>query len=183
MFQRGGYILVLHLGNVNFQYKKSNDDREDSIAECLDPRSRHFTDPKDSGEPLLETFVVFAKRRSGQCRGRPGAFFRLSRPYEENERPSKDCNANWQERGGLVNVFGCTLGGGRSTVSQCDARSLAMAIPIGWLLDRAKPMMLFLLSPLKRGSHVISLSLNEAYCPIDRGASRHNEQQRNPRST
>jgi hypothetical protein len=61
VFQRGGYILVLHLGNVNFQYEKSNDNREDSIAKCLDPRSRHFTDPKDSGEPLLQTFVVFAK--------------------------------------------------------------------------------------------------------------------------
>jgi hypothetical protein len=55
---------------MNFQYEKSNDDREDSIAECLDPRSRHFTDPKNSGEPLLQTFVVLANGGSvngGEC--------------------------------------------------------------------------------------------------------------------
>ena len=58
VFQSGGNILVLHLGNVNFQYEKSNDDREDSIAECLDPRSRHFTDPENSGESFVQIFLV-----------------------------------------------------------------------------------------------------------------------------
>jgi hypothetical protein len=50
------------LGNVNFQYEKSNDDREDPIAECLDARSRHFTDPEDSWEPFVQTFLVLSQR-------------------------------------------------------------------------------------------------------------------------
>ena len=45
VFQSRGNILVLHLGNVNFQYEKSNDDREDPIAECLDARSRFSSLP------------------------------------------------------------------------------------------------------------------------------------------
>src|ERR1700724_874273 len=57
VFQSGRNMLVLRLGNMNFQYEKGNDDREDSIAECLDPRSRHFTDPKNSGEPFVHTFL------------------------------------------------------------------------------------------------------------------------------
>ena len=69
VFQSGGNILVLHLGNVNFQYEKSNDDRKDSIAECLDPRSRHFTDPKNSGKPFVQIFLVFSQWWFGQCYG------------------------------------------------------------------------------------------------------------------
>ena len=60
VFQSGRNMLVLRLGNMNLQYEKRNDDREDSIAECLDPRSRHFTDPKNSGEPFVQTFLVFS---------------------------------------------------------------------------------------------------------------------------
>src|ERR1700675_5094410 len=69
VFQSGGNILVLHLGNVNFQYEKSNDDREDSIAECLDPRSRHLTDSKNSEKPFVQIFLVFSQRWFGQCYG------------------------------------------------------------------------------------------------------------------
>ena len=66
VFQSGGNILVLHLRNVNFQYEKSNDDRKDSVAECLDPRSRHFTDPKNSGKPFVQIFLVFSQWWFGQ---------------------------------------------------------------------------------------------------------------------
>ena len=59
-FQSGGNILVLRFWNVNFQYEKSNDDREDSIAECLDPRSRHFTDLKILGNRLCRLFLYSA---------------------------------------------------------------------------------------------------------------------------
>jgi putative acetyltransferase len=69
VFQRRGYILVLHFGDVNLQHEKSNDDGEDSIAECFDPRGRHFTDPKDSGEAYLQTFLVFSQWWLGQCYG------------------------------------------------------------------------------------------------------------------
>jgi hypothetical protein len=88
VFQRRGYILVLHLGNVNFQYEKSNDDREDSIAECLDPRSRHFTDPKDSGKAFLQTFVVFSQRWVGQSYGGLTKEMKIQLPGLVGESPA-----------------------------------------------------------------------------------------------
>jgi hypothetical protein len=62
-------ILVLHLGNVNLQNEESDDDREDPIAERLNPGGWHFADPENSGETFLQTFLVFGQTRFGQCRG------------------------------------------------------------------------------------------------------------------
>jgi hypothetical protein len=56
------------------------DDREDSIAECLDPGSWHFADPENSGKTFLQTFVVFSRMQFGQCCGWVGKRYRGADP-------------------------------------------------------------------------------------------------------
>ena len=67
--QRAGDVLALHLGHVNFQHEDRNNDSEDSVAECLDPRGGHLSNSEKPIGWFMQASLVFDRAQFGQIPG------------------------------------------------------------------------------------------------------------------